>query len=307
MKEIRVNEYYDLFDVKWNSGEGENQLINNDGLYNSIEQTYTTNPFVGFNNFEQTNPLSSVSNLGVNYNSAANTGTAHDLIRIVGKSNASHALNSLSIDDEGNIFCYPPPCFGVSHWDKIIFRNFDFTVQPKYNSTYKKLLDENYTYSYENDPQLIVDDNNNRIPLPEYTTGDNGITYKLWDTNQSTNTHINANYKVDWTADHITGAFSRIHDYSNVPLFLKFDNYQSRSKVIFSGCDKTRNPDIEFNFGYEHGINEPIKLNLTLSASVFIREGVNTYNQHLNKDEIEKLLTKCYWCVEWISKIHTNL
>jgi hypothetical protein len=40
-----------------------------------------------------------------------------------------------------------------------------------------------------------------------------------------------------------------------------------------------------------------------MSASNFITD-INTpgtkYNENLDKNTIEKLLIKCYWCIEWV-------
>lgn len=279
---IRINEYYDLFDIK----NSDNTLTNNDSLPTSIADTYKTNPFQGFNNFEQSSDYSSVN-------------TTRDTIQITGKNKAPQAVNSLSITDEGDIYCYPPPVL-VQQWDKVIFRNFDYTIQPKSDSTYKSLLDDNYLWHTERDAEIY------------------------WYADGSTSEERAANWAKyitkppDWHGGYIIGGATNlvdpqpdpsfyqifpkiktiIKDYQQVPLFLKFDNYQSRTKVIFSGCDKTRNPDIEFKFGYPHSAMEPIKLNLSLSAS----NPLKGFNANLTKDEIEKLLVKCYWCVEWIGQ-----
>lgn len=310
---IRVNEYYDLFNVDLTRATGDFTINTlNDNNYKTInkiaDNPSSTNPFIGFNNFEQSssNNLSSVDNIINNVSDFNNNLAPRDLIRITGKINApnNNFTSTLYTESNGNIWCYPPDVAGINGWDKIIFRNFDYTIQPKPLSMYEELLNDNYIYSYAENPLIPV--GSNQLPLPEKVIGDDEVIYTLWDTDQSTNTHINANYKKDWNTTHITGAYNKIKDYSNVPLFLKFDNYQSKSKVIFSGVDKSRNPDIEFNFGYKHGANEPIKLNLSLSANRQITLDTNIYNSNLDLDDIEGLLIKCYWCVEWISYPETN-
>ena len=51
---------------------------------------------------------------------------------------------------------------------------------------------------------------------------------------------------------------------------------------------------------------EPIKLNLSLSCNnpITFEDTVNNtvekYNGNLIKTDIEGLLNKCYWCIEWI-------
>ena len=93
---------------------------------------------------------------------------------------------------------------------------------------------------------------------------------------------------------------STILDYKEVPIFLKYDEYRSRSKVIFSSVDKTRNPDIEHKFGYQYGQMSPIKLNLALSCNNPITDGTYNYNHNLDKDTISKIFKKCYWSIEWV-------
>ena len=306
-RQIRINEYYDLFDVKLTSSSVE--LKNNDSLPTAISNTFKTNPFQGFNNFEQSSTFSSVSNLGSAYNPPPTNTGARDLIQVTGKQAADGTYSSLKVDEDGSIWCYPPNV-SVPCWDRLIFRNFDYTVQP-HNITsastddsvrrLAELIDDLYLFSYECEPMI-----NSELPIPEYTIGIDGKKVKLWGVNKSADANLPSYYKCDFT--NYVGNYAPIKDYVNVPIFLKFDNYQSKSKVIFSGCDKSRNPDIEFRFGYEHGSNEPIKFNLSLSANNRVNDvaGTSWFNQNLTKNEIEKLMVKCYWCVEWIHEPKTN-
>lgn len=304
---IRINEYYDLFDVKKAALDSSISMINGEELPRGNKDTFKTNPFSGFNNFEQSSAYSSVQNIG----SLANQ---RDLIQITGKIRAPQANNSVYVDEQGSILCYPPPV-SVPWWDKVIFRNFDYTFQPhdidptepndSSANNYKNLIDNIYLWHAEHDQRVAwAADGSTSTERRE-----------VWENYfvQPENYHVSSvecapnNLVLVQPEPSFNSLFPKlktvIKDYSQVPLFLKFDNYQSRSKVIFSGCDKTRNPDIEFKFGYHHGNMEPIKLNLSLSAGNPLVDSSNTYdrfNQNLTQNEINKLLVKCYWCVEWI-------
>ena len=72
--------------------------------------------------------------------------------------------------------------------------------------------------------------------------------------------------------------------------------------MIFSGVDRTRNPDVEFRFSYRKGQMEPLKLNLSLSANIPVNDinSSDKYNQNLKYSDIKKLLKSCYWCIEWV-------
>lgn len=247
---IRVNEYYDLFDVKKISGTVSNALTN---IEDDIRPTNEYNVFSGFSNWE---------NFYENNRTLITppaTYEANNIIEIVGKHKAPQAINAINIVDNLNgpadIYCYPPNV-SVPYWNKIIFRNFDYNINPS-NGTYAP---------------YICPKNSIRLIDP-----------------------------LDPTDIKYNGEISLLQQGN---IFLRFDEYPSRSKVIFSGCDKTRNPDIEFNFGYHKGQMEPIKLNLSLSASVPVRsvsgDNSDTWNQNLSKDEISSLLTSCYWCIEWV-------
>lgn len=242
---IRVNEYYDLFDVKTISGTSSNAITN---IEDNIENHNTYNEFRGFSNWENfyENNKTWVPSEGAY--------VANNIIEITGKHKAPQAINTLSVDDDGNILCYPPN-ISVPYWTKIIFRNFDYNIKNS-SSVYIPIL----------------------APTNDFTVYDDVGT-----------TVVNRGRTVS-TQD--------------VNIFLRFDEYPSRSKVIFSKCDKTRNPDIEFNFGYHKGQMEPIKLNISLSAGVPTRSITSTrtdvWNQNLKKTDLANILTSCYWCIEWI-------
>lgn len=263
---IRVNEYYDLFDIKTitTTTAAEPVAGTLDALTNvpaTIRDTQRTNPFRGFWNNDQ-------------YNVQQKT---YDNTPITGQIKSPQAQNSLRIDTNGDIWCYPPNV-SVPYWSRIIFRNYDYTIYMKESNPYSDILSTDQAVS------LVPDMNF------DLTGGfKNGTTY----------TFDNA----ELSRQVGSSILGYITHFDNANLFLRFDEYPSRSKVIFSKCDKTRNPDIEFRFAYKKGQMEPIKLNLSLSANVPIRDPSNpgnTYNQNINMDTMKKIIKSCYWCIEWI-------
>ena len=341
MKTVRISEYYDLFDVESTASEGAFTTTHNENLPIANKNTFNTNPFIGFNNSD----------------GAYSSITAADVVQITGKNRAPHANNTLSIDEQGNILCYPPNV-GVPYWSRIIFRNFDYSIQyPLGNPIRAALRDDetritgNITAKMEPlydgviipqtfDLVISQDDidehwTSGNVFGKTYTANDltagDELTLPLWNVDCPTSyrtktgntypTNFPSQYKYDFSLVqgyeiHNGGITATTNDYTNSPLFLKYDNYPSRSKVVFSGCDKTRNPDIEHVFGYQHGTMEPIKLNLALSASNPLIANVaappaatptyHKYNQNLTRAQIEVILNKCYWCVEWIYEPTSN-
>ena len=336
-KSIRVNEYYDLFDIKTEAGLSRVSTTN---LPTTIKPNNEYNTFHGFNNFPITDDSSSIQP----YN-AANS----QYVQIAGKDKSPQAASSIRIDKNGDIWCYPPNV-SVPYWSRIIFRNFDYnynnneevelmlkqlanvTVVDKFDVNITKFPYSDLVNNNEFSPvpkgitiKWTADDvTNHRIDYhyAEHEEGDE-VYFPLWNINTNIYkydislqdvgypTNFPNAYKTDFTNVYgfdynitISDELDRISLFSSdkVPLFLRFDEYQSRSKVIFSGCDKTRNPDIEYSFNYHKGQMEPIKLNLSLSANVPVRDFNNgdTYNQNLTKEEIENYLNTCYWCIEWI-------
>lgn len=320
-KSIRINEYYDLFDVKKISSVSSIALTDING---TIKNHGLTNPFHGFSNW--TDAYSLTAN-GVN--DANGNRVLKGDIEITGQHKAPQAINTINIIDNyssgADIMCYPPNV-SVPYWSKVIFRNFDYNyknTEASRSIIYNLGSEQTFMIEDTNLP-FVVDTNGNYIPVPktiiiEYTAADeaidsawkNGTTheYLLWGVNtatyESSNTYptnFPSAYRTNLT--NVMGTDSHMIgnklDFDKAPLFLKFDEYHSRSKVIFSGCDKTRNPDIEFDFNYHRGQMEPIKLNLSLSAGVPTRIGSDSWNQNLTKQQMETLLSTCYWCIEWI-------
>lgn len=282
-QEIHVNEYYDLFDIKTVSGSISSALTD---VPSTIRDTQMTNPFRGFWNNDQ-------------YNTQQKP---YDIAPITGQIKSPQAQNSLRVETNGDIWCYPPNV-SVPYWSRIIFRNYDYNINPQYSSMYLMLSSMASNTIIRNTYPFIenvVDNVPTQVPIPA----------DLWGVD-NTDGSIDPNpiFKHDFSDVSGISSTDRFLNFSRIPLFLRFDEYPSRSKVIFSKCDKTRNPDIEFRFAYKKGQMEPIKLNLSLSANVAIRDPstpANTYNQNLNKATIQSLLKSCYWCIEWIYEPETR-
>ena len=313
---VRISEYYDVFDVKVTKSTGVSSQLTDKGLPTDIQSTKETNPFRGFNNFPLTDPSSSVQAYVPYPNEPSQYKT------IAGQHKAPQAITNIRVDENGNIWCYPPNV-SVPYWNKVIFRNFDYNVNcseeflaradaangdndSQWNSIkrwapwFRSQLD---TYSVL--PIYTDTDTKKWYSIPKYarsTTADAVI--QLWNKDASAES-VPPIYKQDWT--NIIGTNALISDGSKVPLFLKFDEYPSRSKVIFSSVDKTRNPDIEHKFGYHKGQMEPIKLNLGFSSNQYIiDDSGNTFNANLRLEDILAVLSKCYWSIEWIYERETG-
>lgn len=274
---IRVNEYYDLFDIKTVDGTTSSALTN---VPATIKDTQMTNPFRGFSNWD-------------NFNSANPNNTSP----ITGQIKSAQAQNSLYVDTDGNIWCYPPNV-SVPYWTRIVFRNYDYNFSSSPIGKYATFVDTiaSKPFNYEIPPTTNYNLSNINVPIPKM----------LWNQDNSTGTiDSRTQFMQDYSSDGVEGVTLTgiIYDPTNVPLFLRFDEYPSRSKVIFSNCDKTRNPDIDFRFAYHKGQMEPIKLNLSLSADTPVHDPSNPsniYNQNLKKEDMSNLLLSCYWCIEWI-------
>ena len=326
-KTIRVNEYYDLFDVITTSGSTTTAPTN---IPNNIKDSNEYNSFRGFSNWEDFK----ANNLTLDTLHPPNR-IPVNIVEISGKYKSPQATSSIKVDENGDIWCYPPNV-SVPYWSRIIFRNFDYKINET-EETKDRLIPDRKTYdisgAYTMSPWtdddgfipkfIIVEitqndvDNNWTTPDGYHPLAGEKIYLQLWGIDIATT------YKVgdvpaypenfpdrfeDKDYSELTGfpldlkLSGTSKDYSNSPLFLRFDEYPSRSKVIFSSCDKTRNPDIEFSFSYHKGQMEPIKLNLSLSANVPVNDFTTggKYNQNLSKSDIEDILKSCYWCIEWI-------
>lgn len=289
---IKVNEYYDLFDIKnitttSTSEPRTGTLANLTNVPSAIKDTHQYNPFRGFWNNDQ-------------YNTQQLT---KDIAPITGQIKSPQAQNSLRVDDNGDIWCYPPNV-SVPYWSRIIFRNYDYEFSNYPTGDYAEIVElkGEKLFRYQQAPITREAATDAYVPIP--------VT--LWNEDNETGTiDERTQFKQDYSVNGVEGVelYGFTYDYSHIPLFLRFDEYPSRSKVIFSECDKTRNPDIDYRFAYQKGQMEPIKLNLSLSANTPIRDPLtpgNTYNYNLRKEDIKNLLQTCYWCIEWIYEPDTH-
>lgn len=314
---MHVSEYYDLFEFnKSNGGDVSSGLNHYEKDQNAtIIPTNQTNPFAGFwndNNFSAGNPNNT------------------DIVQ--GKSFSSLAYNSVYVEDDGTINCMPPTV-SVPYWSKIIFRNFDYNFNnldgvSKFSTQFGNVTTGNFTYSSTSLPLIRYTDVTSPVPefinvvytandqahFPEWVAGTEH-RYRLWGVDVATYKkgeppqlpenfpHIyDENFYAIEGAEIVNDGTFEMTNFDKMPLFLKFDEYPSQSKVIFSRCDKTRNPDIEFNFNNQHGQSEPVKLYLSLSASKSGYDATTNrrFNTKLTKAELKNLLNSCYWCIEWV-------
>lgn len=315
---MHVSEYYDLFEFnKTANGYVGTGLNNYNATQNAaIVSTNQTNPFVGFWNDDN-----------------FNAGNTNNIDTVRGKAFSELTYNNVYIEDDGTINCMPPTV-SVPYWTKIIFRNFDYRFDNsvssrKYISGFINVIDGYFDYVNVENPTLTIDGFSTPIPesvdvvytendqnnVPEWVAGKHQ-SYQLWGFNTATYKKGNPltypekfplpfrekNFSTVCGAENIETAIIELNNFEKAPLFLKYDEYPSQSKVIFSRCDKTRNPDIEFNFNNQHGQSEPVKLYLSLSAS---KSGYDTtthrrFNTKLTKAELKEILNSCYWCIEWV-------
>ena len=276
---IRVTEFYDVIDVKNTYSDAKLSDLSSTEIplhtttveaNKKVIPTEVTNTFNGFNNFPITNPDSSIQDPGA-------VPKPSQYVAITGQVKAPQTQSNISISENGTITCYPPNV-SVPYWNRIIFRTFDYEYNPK-------VLSDGGTpptYSYNNYRDYL-----NTFAIYKVDT--------YWDT-------VNEEPLLDGLNANIQNPM--IYDYSNAPLFVKYDQYQSRSKVVFASTDRNHPHDIEFKFGYMHGQMEGINLTLSPTANNPFRDQDPThnikYNQHYTRQDIEELLTKCYWSIEWI-------
>ena len=315
MRQIqRVSEYYDLFDVKATVNGSDSRITGNatvdivdpnsqiqalpdDIVYKNSTTATATNPFRGFwnNKFYNYNGASDATN-------TPNDQKAKDIAVIKGTHKAPQAVNQLRIDENGDIWCYPPNV-SVPYWTRIIFRNYDYSINMDEASSKYLGMPKNKS-SGKSDALPFYYDNGAYYPIPRYNHG-----IELWN-KDCTLLAVDAPYQHDFTG--ISGVLEGVGSYeenrNETPLFLKFDEYPSRSKVIFSQSDKTRNPDIEHRFSYHKGQMEPIKLNLSFTASQYINDEISgdRYNVNLSRLDMFHNISKCYWCIEWIYEPETH-
>ena len=315
MKSVRITEYYDLFNVKVDIDDVSKSVKTTQSEYRKVKGPAeivdgTTNTFSGFSNWSNF----ATQNVAPNaYSSTQTQGTADpslnvqaSSIEVTGKYKAPGTVIDVDILANGDILCYPPP-ISVPYWTKVIFRNYDYQLRrPANTSDFASWFSDvsnngsyrcNPTYTYVNDDQDIT-----YLPIPQ----------RYWLNKDTTSAWVEPFTGKDFT--NVRGFNVPLCDYSSVPVFLKFDLYPSKTKVIFSSVDKTRNPDLEYNFGCQHGSNEPIKLNLSPTCNGAMNgieavSGVNhriNYNCNFTRADIEELFSKCYWSIEWVYEPSTG-
>ena len=276
---IRVTEFYDVIDVKNTYTDVTLSELSTTEIplhtttveaNKKVVAPSITNTFSGFNNFPITDAISSIQNPNALTPQSQYT-------TITGQVKAPQAQSNISISDDGAITCYPPNV-SVPYWNRIVFRTFDYEYNPK-------VLDDGVippSYYYN-----------------KYTDYLNTFAIRKADAYYDV---VQDNVLIDGLYANQTNP--TIFNYDNAPLFVKYDQYQSRSKVVFASTDRNHPHDIEFKFGYQHGQMEPIRLTLSPTANNPFRDQDSShnikYNQHYTRQDIEELLTKCYWSIEWI-------
>lgn len=301
---VKVTEYYDVFDVKTVLTYPDTRSITaaqNTALPDTDTSVDTaTNTFRGFNSFPITDAESSIQNPN-----AGSPNLKQQYIAMEHVKKAPQAINNITIDDAGNILCYPPN-ISVPYWDKVVFKHFDYDINPADDSLFAGIaLAHSNTISKTYYPYIqrrfknedpAQSNPNILTPVPE----------TLWNKNNTDGSIINNDiFKQNFTG--VTGVTytETNYEFDKLPVFIKYDMYPSRSKVVYSSADKwnQNSSDIVHKFNYHHGQMEPLKLAITLSASNSITNPSNPkerYNQQLTYEDIRDLFKKCYWSIEWI-------
>jgi hypothetical protein len=267
-----VSETYDLFELNKvdNSGtyeiEGHNDQYVGTGsnVRTSIKDEERTNPFRGFFN-------------GTNFNAENPDFT----VAIAGKHFAPHAFNSVNILTDGTIECFPPPIHPVG-WKSVTFKCFSYKMNLLNNSSkFSDYINDNFidgiiqTYAYY--IEGVKEKEGVSVPAhyPEFSPfADDEAT--------TPGARINVN---------------QLTKYDKCPLFIKWDEYPSRSKVVMSRKSKC----LTYVFGQPWGPDEPIRLSLSLSGSMsgYDEQLKTRFNTKLNQQDIADLLVACSFVIEW--------
>lgn len=275
---VHIVEFYDLFNVSNKSGgRGIEQVPDN------IEDTNRTNTFRGFWNSDDYNTVQKPI----------------DLIQIAGQHKSPQETNTLTLNENGDILCFPPNV-SVPYWNKIIFKNYDYSLS-------NWALNDVALKPIPHDAAVHVSVNDADVtPLPNYCfyPGDDAATppvdpeiISIYGYDRKSETHLPTKFKLN-----TSNLKSLCGETSDFPLFMKFDEYQSRSKCIYSMSSRYDKSEIEFKFSYHKGSQEPIKLNLAFSSNQYVCDKFDSfsYNKNLNKDDITKFIRRCNWSIEWI-------
>lgn len=267
-----VSETYDLFELNKNDKGGGTYAIegHNDQYVDSstgqplertgIKDENRTNPFRGFfngTNFYAENPDFTVA--------------------IAGKHFAPQAFNSVNILTDGTIECFPPPIHPVG-WKSVTFKCFSYKFYSMNSSKYSQyMMNFNKLYSsmfpyYANETVIRTDGSISAYcpnTLPIRTIANPGAMEES----------------------------EAIQDYDKCPLFIKWDEYPSRSKVVMSRKSKC----LTYIFGQPWGPDEPIRLSLSLSGSMsgYDEQLKTRFNTKLDQKDIADLLIACSFVIEW--------
>lgn len=277
-----VSETYDLFELnKSDKGGGTYAIEGHNDQYvdattgqalerTGIKDENRTNPFRGFFN------VTDVIN-GTNFNAENPTFT----VAIAGKHFAPHSFNSVNILTDGTIECFPPPIHPVG-WKSVTFKCFSYKVKFLGDTTNKF---SDYIDSFADGVGQVcayyrdVTDGGETSHYPEFVP-------EAYDPPVPGVPTPGARY-----------VKNPISKYDKCPLFIKWDEYPSRSKVVMSRKSKC----LTYVFGQPWGPDEPIRLSLSLSGSMsgYDEQLKTRFNTKLTQQDIADLLVACSFVIEW--------
>lgn len=202
----------------------------------------------------------------------------HTPVTIQGKHFAPHAFNSVNILTDGTIECFPPPIHPVG-WKSVTFKCFSYKI-----NSFKSTSDfSDYVNFFVNGVESM---------FPYYTeeTGIGGTVYYPETKPEADDTAIPP------TSGSRTASL-RVTKFDKCPLFIKWDEYPSRSKVVMSRKSKC----LTYVFGQPWGPDEPIRLSLSLSGSMsgYDEQLKTRFNTKLTQEDIADLLIACSFVIEW--------
>lgn len=217
----------------------------------------------GIKDTDQTNPFRGFWNDN-NFSAGNPTFTT----TIQGKHFAPNAYDTVRITEDGDIDCYPPP-INVAGWKSITFKKLNYSINGGMNPDTTANPLYNIVGKYQRSQSLA---------LPK-------LIYE------------SADFKPEATDPPILQPGSIQYDPQLCPIFIKWDEYPSRSKVVLS---KDSDP-IRFVFSYPRASDEPIRLYITTTASI---TGWNVDKAQrvigkLKKADLAVLLSSCNFVIEW--------
>lgn len=260
-----ISETYDLFEIGVPTGENQPPtpgVASYDATHRSTIQpeTFYTTDGGGIDYSTQTNPFSGFWN-----DNNFSAGNPNFTTTIKNKHFAPNAYDTVRITDEGIIECYPPP-INVAGWKAITFKKLNYSING--GMTTNKLTNPLYNLveKYQH---------NQSLALPKWS-----------DT-----------FEPEVKNPAVVQPGSIQYDPQLCPIFVKWDEYPSRSKVVLS---KDSDP-IRFVFSYPRAADEPIRLYITATASI---TGWNVDKARrvigkLSKADLGTFLSSCNWVIEW--------